>query len=439
MREPWKVITLLESDNSRLVKESIIAEEVKSANDIFFHGCKLALDPMTTFGIKQIEEKTDENGPGLAWDDFFSTVSTFIDRSCTGKLARDTVKELMNQSTVEQWNNWYRRILIKDLRCGVSEKTINKAVKKHDKYTIPIFSCQLAHDSANHEAKVIGKKLIEVKLDGVRILTIVYPNGRVDQFSRNGKPLYNFDQVRQQFSFIAHTLNTPMVFDGEIMSSSFQDLMTQVNRKENVSTNDAVLYLFDMIPLEDFEKGKYNVPQQQRSSELKNWFADKLLLQLLNVKVVKQELVDLDTVDGYKRYLTINQSAIDGGYEGIMIKDPNAPYENKRSTFWLKLKPFIEVTLEIVKVEEGTGKYEGTTGALVCKGIDDSREILVNVGSGFSDQLRFDIWESSSRILGELVEIRADAITQSQNSDGIYSLRFPRFKGFRGFTPGEKL
>jgi DNA ligase-1 len=437
MRHPWTVINRLESDNSRLVKERIIKEELTSNNDTFFEGCKLALSATTTFGLKQIEEKTDEDGPGLAWDDFFNHVSTFIDRSCTGNLARDTIKELMAKSTKEQWNNWYRRILIKDLRCGTSVKTINKVVKKHADYAIPVFSCQLAHDSANHESKVSGKKLLEVKLDGVRILTVVYPSGRVDQYSRNGKELLNFEQVKQQFSFVAKTLTEPTVFDGEIMSSSFQDLMTQVNRKENVSTNDAILYLFDMIPLADFEKGSYKVSQHQRSNNLKSWFEDKIFLQLLNVRVVKQELVDLDTTDGYNRYLEINQTAIDGGYEGMLIKDPNAPYVCDRSVAWLKLKPFIEVTLRIVSVEEGTGKYEGVTGALVCKGIDDGREILVNIGSGFSDQLRFDIWQSRSTIVGELAEIRADAITK--NRDGTYSLRFPRFKCFRGFTPGEKL
>jgi DNA ligase-1 len=437
MNLPHEIIKELESDNSRLFKESVIKRESEASNDIFFHGCKLALSATTTFGLKQIEEKTDEDGPGLAWDDFFNTVSTFIDRSCTGNLARDTIKELMAKSTKEQWNNWYRRILIKDLRCGTSVKTINKVVKKHATYTIPVFSCQLAHDSANHESKVSGKKLLEVKLDGVRVLTVVYPNGRVDQYSRNGKELLNFEQVKQQFSFVANTLTEPTVFDGEIMSSSFQDLMTQVNRKENVSTNDAILYLFDMIPLADFEKGSYNVSQHQRSNNLKSWFNDKIFLQLLNVRVVKQELVDLDTTDGYNRYLEINQTAIDGGYEGMLIKDPNAPYVCDRSVAWLKLKPFIEVTLRIVSVEEGTGKYEGTTGALVCDGIDDEKEIMVNVGSGFSDKLRSDIWESRHTIINELVEVRADAITK--NRDGTYSLRFPRFKCFRGFTPGEKL
>ena len=43
----------------------------------------------------------------------------------------------------------------------------------------------------------------------------------------------------------------------------------------------------------------------------------------------------------------------------------------------------------------------------------------------------------SSDIIGNLVEVRADAITQNQ--DGTYSLRFPRFKTFRGFEVGEKL
>ncbi len=438
MREPWMVMSLLEADNSRLAKESIINEEAIESNDVFFTGCKLALDSTVTFGIKQVGEKSDETGPGLAWDDFFNTVSTFIDRSCTGNAARDAVNELMNTATKEQWNNWYRRILIKDLRCGVSDKTINKAVKKYNKYLIPVFSCQLAHDSANHETKVTGKKLIEVKLDGVRVITIMYPSGKVDQFSRNGKELHNFDTVKMQLSTLAKRFSEPMVLDGEIMSSSFQDLMKQVYRKDNVETSDAVLHFFDMLPLADFEKGVCNIPQSTRSEQLKTWFEnDGLFLKLLNVRVVGQELVDLDTTEGKQRYLEINKQAIDGGFEGIMLKDPSAPYELKRSVAWLKLKPFIEVTLEIVGVEEGTGKNEGATGALVCKGIDDGREILVNVGSGFSDQLRFDIWQSRNTIVGELAEIRADAITK--NRDGTYSLRFPRFKCFRGFTPGEKL
>ena len=437
MLKPWEVIAELEADNSRLAKEAVVRAEAEAGNTEFFRGARAALDSMITFGVKQVPTHSGPDGKGLNPDIFWNTAKGLAERTITGDAARAAIVFMLQKATVQEWNSWYRRILIKDLRCGVSEKTINKVVKKHKSYSIPVFKCQLAHDSSNHETKVSGKKLLEVKLDGVRVLTVVYPNGRVDQYSRNGKQLFNFEQVRQQFSFVAKTLEKPMVFDGEIMSASFQDLMTQVNRKENVSTDDAVLYLFDMIPLEDFEKGHFDVPQEQRSKYLKEWFSDKIFLQLLNVRIVQQELVDLDTPKGYNRYLEINKTAIDGGYEGIMIKDPNAPYVCDRSVAWLKLKPFIEVTLEVIGVEEGTGRNEGRMGALVCKGIDDSREILVNVGSGFSDGLRHDIWESRSDAINQLVEIKADAITKNQ--DETYSLRFPRFKTFRGFNPGEKL
>jgi DNA ligase-1 len=129
--------------------------------------------------------------------------------------------------------------------------------------------------------------------------------------------------------------------------------------------------------------------------------------------------------------------AIAGGYEGIMLKDPAAGYECKRSVAWLKLKPFIEVSLTVTATEEGTGKNVGRLGALVCSGIDDGKTIVVNCGSGFTDNMREVFWQSKEDLIGQIVEVRADAVTQNQ--DGTYSLRFPRFKGFRGFVPGEKI
>jgi len=437
MDKPWQVIGDLEKHASRLNKEAIIQVQADAGNTEFFEGCRLALDPMITFGLKQIPEKTDADGAGLDWDSFSLIITGFVNRSLTGNLARDTVAQMMKSATKAQWNGWYRRILIKDLRCGTSEKTINKIVeKKYASYIIPIFGCQLAHDSANHESKVTGKRIIEVKLDGVRVITIVHPNGRVDQFSRNGKELVNFPHVKEQLSKIAGQFTEPMVLDGEIMSSSFQDLMKQVHRKSNVKANDAVLNLFDALPLVQFESGESATTQEQRSEWINSWFAfNKDALP--NVTVVGQELVDLDTEAGQKRFKEINALAIEGGYEGIMIKDPEAPYECKRSYAWLKLKPFIEVSLEVQGVEEGTGRNEGRLGALICAGDDGGKFIQVNCGSGFSDSDRITFWTSRDSLLGAVVEVRADAITQNQ--DGTYSLRFPRFLRFRGFVPGEKL
>jgi len=429
----------LESHPSRLNKEAIIESIAQSGNKEFFEGCRLALDPMITFGIKQVPEKTDEDGAGLPWDSFTLALTGFVTRQVTGNTARDMIQAMMKSATKKEWNGWYRRILIKDLRCGTSEKTINKVVeKKYADYAIPVFSCQLAHDSANHESKVSGKKLIEVKLDGVRVLTIVRSDGRVDMFSRNGKELVNFPHIVEQLSAVVKThgtdKNIDVVLDGEIMSSSFQDLMKQVHRKDNVEAGDAILNLFDVIPLEEFEKGFWDKSQTARSDMIYYWH--KTYKDMLpNVSVVGHELVDLDTLEGQTRYKEINAKAIAGGYEGIMLKDPEAPYECKRSVAWLKLKPFIEVSLTVVTTEEGTGKNVGKMGALVCEGIDDGKSIRVNVGSGFTDEQRDEFW--SCRVDGQIVEVRADAVTQNQ--DGTYSLRFPRFKGFRGFKVGEKL
>ena len=441
MTDPcYQVIADLEVHSSRINKEQIVLAQAQAGNDEFFQGARLALDSMTTFGLKQIPEKKDEDGTGLDWDTFISVVGGFINRTITGNAARDAVAQLMSQATERQWNGWYRRILIKDLRCGASEKTVNKVVeKKWPDYAIPVFSCQLAHDSANHEGKVSGQKLIEVKLDGVRVITIVYPDGRVDQFSRNGKELVNFPHIKEQFKFVAGIgghFDEPMVFDGEVMSSSFQDLMKQVHRKSDVQSNDAILNLFDVLTLAEFEQGFSDTTQIRRSEILADWHR-VYETALPNVQVVGQELVDLDTAKGQARFKMINTQAVAGGYEGIMIKDPRAPYECKRTTAWLKLKPFIEVSLEVQDVEEGTGRNVGRLGALVCSGTDDGREIVVNVGSGFSDSDRDSFWTSRSRVLGQIVEVRADAVTQNQ--DGTYSLRFPRFLRFRGFEVGEKI
>jgi DNA ligase-1 len=103
------------------------------------------------------------------------------------------------------------------------------------------------------------------------------------------------------------------------------------------------------------------------------------------------------------------------------------------------MKPFIEVSLAIVAVEEGTGKNEGRMGAIICEGEDDGKQIRVNVGSGFADDQRIEFWADRENLVGQIVEVRADAATRSQDSEDIYSLRFPRFLRFRGFKAGEKL
>ncbi len=431
------VIHALETHPSRLEKEAIIEAEAKAGNDVFFEGVRLALDPMVTFGVKKIPKHSGPDGQGLPWAAFRVLADNLAQRKLTGDAARDAIELCLKTAKQSEWNDWYMRILQKDLRAGFGENTINKVVsKKYAKYSIPIFSCQLAHDSANHESKVSGKKLIEVKLDGVRVITIVYPDGRVDQYSRNGKELVNFPHVKEQFARTVTGVTEPVVFDGEIMSGSFQDLMKQIHRKSDAQAQDAVLNVFDILSLKEFEAGKSKRTQIERSAKLLAW-KDLWSDETPNIHVVGNVLVDLDTHEGQKRYREINAQAIAGGYEGIMLKDPDAGYECKRSVAWLKLKPFIEVSLTVVGVEEGTGKNVGRLGAFIVEGVDDGKTIRTNVGSGLTDDQRIEFWKSKEDCVGMVAEVRADAITQNQ--DGSYSLRFPRFLRFRGFEAGEKL
>ena len=437
-KQPQDIISELETHNSRLDKESILETAMQQGLDEFFEGVRMALDPLVTFGVKQVPEKDGViSAQGCEWKIFKELADKLIARELTGHAARDAIDLVRSAATQEQWNGFYRRIIIKDLRCGVSEKTVNKVAKKFPQYSIPVFTCALAHDSANHEKKMTGKKQIEIKLDGVRVLTVIQGN-KVEMFSRNGKQFHNFGHIISEIEQVIKDFPVPypLVLDGEVMSANFQDLMKQVHRKDNVSANDAVLHLFDTIPIGCFKNGVWDKPQSFRSAITKAWVEDHSSV-LKHVQALEWEEVDLSTPEGEQRFVELNKAAVDGGYEGVMIKDVDAPYECKRTHALLKAKPFIEVTREIKQIEEGTGRNEGRLGAFVCEGVDDGKEIKVNVGSGFSDNNRDSFWNSRSQIIGQLVEVRADAITQNQ--DGTYSLRFPRFKTFRGFEPNEKI
>ena len=432
MKSCAEIIVELEADNSRLAKEAII--QANLSNEELFDGFRFALDNMITFGVKKVPTHGGPDGQGLPWNVFKDLANKLYKRELTGHDARDAIELCLSTAKQAEWNNWYRRILIKDLRCGVSEKTINK-VKKG---AVPVFECMLAHDGANHEKKIAGKKLLEPKLDGVRVLTVINMENRtVTQYTRNGKVLENFSHITKALEDNIDLIGRSMVLDGEMVSTSFQALMKQVHRKDNVQSEDAVLMLFDILPVSEFQMGKSILGQKRRSNLLQGM--KKIFDKIGGIGIIPQIEIDLDGFVGELQFKEFNKQAIIDGYEGIMIKDVDAIYECKRSTSWLKQKPFIEVSLAVTAIEEGTGKNEGRLGALICEGEDDGKTIRVNVGSGFTDDQRAEYWNDKESMLGQIVEVRADAATRNQDSEDVYSLRFPRFLRFRGFKAGEKI
>lgn len=451
---PLTIMRALAATPKRTEKEQIIFDAFMKGERNWFACAQFALDPLITFGVQRVPRivEPDDTPSTFQITDFWELLAKLRRRELTGHAARDAIADAAMRCQFEEWNEVYRPVLLKDMNVGVEAKTINKVLKKimgaepeAEKFIIPVFGCQLAFDGADpkHAKKLAGDKYLDVKFDGVRLLTTLdKATGTVAQFTRDGRLNENFSQITTAFYHMMADLPHSVVLDGEIISTSFQDLMTQVNRDENVDTSNTRLALFDMIPLADFRRGYCATSQEERHKALSALATSGLLAEHTgrSVFVTPKVRVNLDTPEGQEAFSQFNKEALDAGYEGIMVKDPAAPYEGKKWHAWLKVKPFIEVSLAITGFEQADDdtKYAGYLGAFICEGEDDGKMIKTKVGSGLTDEQRKDLWERREELLGLIVEIRADAMTMARGSN-VYSLRFPRFKGFRGKLPGQKI
>jgi DNA ligase-1 len=441
MSASW--INKLNESDSRLHKEDVIKQALEasvlgSINAQMFLGfTKACYNPYVTFGVRKVPDTVGIVDAENPWSDFNDLLTRLSYRGLTGNAALDAINEMSERFNSEEWNTFCAPVIRRDLRAGISDKTINKICKKTP-YEIPIFGCQLATNSEGRP-EMKGVKRLEPKLDGVRVLLMVIPSDDGDVtticFSRNGKQFDNFghieEQVRNNWIKIArghqNALINGFVLDGEVIGNTFQELMRQARRKDNVQADDSVFNVFDIIPLSDFREGHWNAQLRKRIDILEH--IRHVIDTMPNVELLPHIMVDLDTAAGKDQLMRYAKDNVNAGFEGIMIKELEAPYICKRSTDWMKWKPTLTVDLEVVGVEEGTGRNLGRLGALVCHGVDDGKEITVNVGSGFSDVDRDDYWNNRNLVIGRTAEVLCDVITQNQ--DGTYSLRFPRFVRFR--------
>lgn len=446
MSASW--ISKLNESDSRLHKEDVIRQALEASvlgsvnAKNFLNFTRYCYNPYVTFGVKQVPNRefddgyeTDSENP---WQEFEELLCKLANRELTGNAARDALTAMSNRFDTVEWNTFCAPVIRRDLRAGISDKTINKICKKTE-YEIPIFGCQLATNSEGRP-EMKGRKRLEPKLDGVRVLMRVVHNdfGEVVTtcYSRNGKVFDNFHlietQIGDNFKQLVRaagdrSLMDGFWLDGEVTGQSFQELMRQARRKEDVDTRDSVFNIFDIIPAEDWTRGYWNAQLHKRMLLLEK--LRPVIDKMANVELLPHIMVDLDTGEGRDQLMRYAKDMVNAGFEGIMIKDINSPYECKRNTFWMKWKPTITVDLTVVALEEGTGRNAGRLGALVCEGTDDDKFIKVNVGSGYSDEDRDSYWSNSDAIIGRTAEVLCDVITQNQ--DGTYSLRFPRFVRFR--------
>ena len=166
MKTAADVILALEATPGRLDKEAIVQQAWDLGITNFFEGAVMAYDALRTFGVKKVplieDVDTSPSGPLFTWTNFKSLADKLENRILTGNAARTAMLDAAASADAHEWNGFYRRVLLKDLRCGVTDSTVNKILgkcgKAAEKYIIPVFSCQLAKPGEDHPKKMTGPK-----------------------------------------------------------------------------------------------------------------------------------------------------------------------------------------------------------------------------------------------------------------------------------------
>ncbi len=197
--------------------------------------------------------------------------------------------------------------------------------------------------------------LMSEKLDGVR----AYWDGK-QLISRQGYPFTPPPGFTHNFP--------PYPLDGELYRKrgDFENLSATV-RKHNGDWQGIKLHVFD-VPKAAGSLDKRLAVIQERMQ----WFP-------ANIEVIEQ--IPVKHFSEAEAYLN---EIVAGGGEGVILRNPNAPYASGRSSDYLKLKPQQDAECTVTKHHEGKGKYTGKLGAVGCR--NEHGEF--KIGSGFKDAER---------------------------------------------------
>lgn len=413
IEECFNLFEAIGSTASRNTKDDYIKTGMR--NPAFRKLVEATYNPFRMYNIKKVPDVSpcDCGSCGDRFVSFMDLLQDLQDRKMTGNLAIDAVFVFLSLcSEVEV--KWYSKVLQKDLKIGMTDKSINKA----EKGFIPTFDCMLAHPFKKWPKRFIE----EIKWDGYRCLGFHLDDDTVELFTRNGHRIIGYTGIEHELKL--RTIKG-FVYDGEIMSRDQSFSSTQKDIfKLGKTDKDGVLNIFDMVPIHEFREGKGTQPLYRRLRSM-SVSIDTEGANFLNRELPGKFFTGDDEVEVMKSYRDLT----DAGHEGVMIKDLDAVYECKRTHSLQKLKPMETIDLVVIGVEEGKKgtDLEGTLGALVV----DFEGNSVNVGSGFKKKNgeRDNLWARRNDLIDRTIEIRYQEITSNQK--GTKSLRFPTFVKFR--------
>jgi hypothetical protein len=387
---------------------------------------RLALCPFTQFYQRKIPAYTCD-GTNANIESILPALYDLSSRQVTGNAAIEYLRMLLSSLNPDD-AKVLERIIDKSLDCGVQVSTANAVwsglIKEY-----PVMLC------SQFEQKLVDKikfpAYVQLKMDGMRFNAIVR-DGKCEFRSRNGKEIQLLGNLEQEFIALAGDVDC--VFDGELLvmmegDHQFADRQTGngiLNKanKGTISADQAALVhatVWDVIPYVLFGDGYCGTPYSTRFSSLKK-LVDQIPPENKKIWLVASDMVEnIDEANAkFEEYLAL-------GLEGIILKDGSGVWEDKRAKHQIKFKGELECDLKIVAVEEGSGKYAGMLGAIVCESADGI--VKVNVGSGLNEEHRVNLWHIKQEILDKIVAVKYNC--RIKNKQGEESLFLPIFVEIR--------
>jgi DNA ligase-1 len=352
-------------------------------------------------------------------------LNNLANRSVTGTAARELV-----ESHCKQYGDLVKLICNKDLDCGVSATTLNKVFGKG---FVSVFEVQLATEVAI--ADVTLPIAGQIKYNGVRVIAIIEDKG-VTFKTRNGKE-FKFPFLAERLAPLRQAVPYDFILDGELAigdskGTNHTDVSGIVNSAikgtpiSGIFHPNLVFNCFDFLPLKEFYAQECTHVYAARFAQVRNMLMALYCINSEHEKYVKiAETYEFNTREAIQAKF---EEVLANGYEGLILKKWSHKYTYKRSKDWIKLKAVDTADLVCVSIEEGTGKYEGMIGALVCEGLVKDHWVRVSVGSGLTDN---DRDKRAIDYLYHKIEIKYNTIIQDRVTEE-YSLFLPRFVTIRG-------
>jgi DNA ligase 1 len=398
--------------------KKVIQAALSSADKIACNLITAALNPYAVYNVRQYSI-SQNNESEQRYDNFFHVLARLQSREVTGNAAIDELNQALSLFSAEE-AEYVVRVIDKDLKAGFSADTFNKV---HPNAPIPCFDVMLAQkcESTEEFEKAINWPAeASAKLDGERTIAIVTSDG-VTYYSRSGKIAAHVNGLFDDELMRIHSEYGDFAMDGERYAGDFTTTMNAKKEGNEDAKSKMQFFAFFIMPLNDWKQQKTSITMKKARDTLES---------ILDSSFTKITLPQSVIVHNYEEMMDRCNYVIDElGQEGLIIKDLNSTYKWDRDYAWTKVKRFYDADCTITGFYNGRAKtrLENTLGGITVMGIlEDGTQIETNVGSGFSDELRNEIFENQSEWLGRTVVIKYQEVSKSKSKE-VASLRFPTY------------